>query len=98
MFSIFTTRGGKALIVRAVDIRSFEDVNGSTCTLIWEPTPGQLMDREIADTAVENLNRLKQEETEALIAAEKLRQRQAQQIDQANAVQRGRQSMRMVTK
>lgn len=87
MFSTFTTRGGKALIVRAADIRSFEDATGSTCTMIWEPTPGQLMDREVADTAVENLNRLKQEETEALLAAERLRQRPE--------VQRGRQSLRM---
>lgn len=91
MFSTFTTRGGYRLIIRAVDVRSFEDdIGGESCTLIWEPTPGQLMDRTIMGTAEENLNRLKQEEVEALIAAEKLRQR-------ADRVERGRQPMTMRT-
>lgn len=97
MFSQFTTRGGKTLIIRAVDIRVFEDDTHDTCTISWEPTPGKIMDRAIMGSAVENLERLKQEETEALIAAEKVRQRQAQGYP-TEPVQRGMQSLKMVRK
>lgn len=88
MFSTFTNYDGCTLIVRAVDIRSFEnDKDGDCCVMVWEPTRGQLMDRTIRGTAEENMARLRQEETDALIAAERIRQRPD--------VQRGRQSLRM---
>lgn len=76
MFSTFTTRGGRALIIRAIDLRMLEDA-ADGCTILWEPTPGQLMDRAIQGTAQENMDRLRAEETEMLIAAERLRARQA---------------------
>jgi len=88
MFSTFTTDNGK-LIVRAVDISTLEDTPKG-CMLIWEPTPGQLMDRTIHGTAEENMDRLRQEETDALIAAERMRQQQQRQ-----PIERGRQSLRM---
>lgn len=97
MFSQFTTRSGRTLIIRAIDIRSFEDSASDTSTIIWEPTPGQLMDRAILGTAQENLNRLKQEETEALIASEKIRQRQTQGYP-AEPIGRGKQSMQLLRK
>jgi len=91
MFSTFTTQAGYTLIIRALDIRSFENgVSADSCTMIWEPTPGQLMDRDIRGTAEDNMDRLRQEETDALIAAEKIRQQQARQ-----PIERGRQSLRM---
>ncbi len=89
MFSQFTTPTGRTLIVRAIDIRVLEDAKDGVCTLIWEPTPGQLMDRTILGTAVENLDRLKQEETDALIAAEKVRPRQSNGLP-SMPVMRGR--------
>lgn len=98
MFSHFVARGGYDLFVRAIDIRSFEDcITMGECILLWEPTTGQLMDRIILGTAEENLNRLKQEETDALIAAEKIRQRQSSGYP-PEPIQRGKQSLRMVPK
>lgn len=96
MFSVFVKLDGGNLIIRAIDLRRLEDTPDGA-QIAWDEC-GESNDCLIQGTAQENLDRLKQEETEALIAAEKLRQRQAQQIDQANAVQRGRQSMRMVNK
>ncbi len=91
MFSQFTTPTGRTLIVRAIDIRVLEDAKDGVCVLIWEPTPGQLMDRTIEGTSIENLDRLKREETDALIAAERVRQSQQR-------VERGMQSLKMVRK
>jgi hypothetical protein len=84
MFSTFTTDDGK-LIVRAVDIRSLQDTPKG-CKLTWDVGTSAI----IHGTAAENMDRLRQEETDALIAAEQLRQRQ-----QRPEVQRGRQSLRM---
>lgn len=70
MFSTFTTDNG-TLIVRAVDIRSLSDIPAG-CELTWDGGSAIIL-----GTAQENLDRLRQEETEALIAAEKIRQRQA---------------------
>jgi hypothetical protein len=77
MFSKFITRGGRALLIRSIDMRSLEDGEPGGAVLVWEPTPGQLMDRTIKGTADENMARLRQEESAMLIASEKLRQRQA---------------------
>lgn len=87
MFSTFTTDDGK-LIVRAVDIRSLRDTPKG-CQLVYGDTG---MGTIIHGTAEENMDRLRQEETDALIAAERMRQQQARQ-----PVERGRQSLRMRT-
>jgi len=90
MFSTFTTDHGD-LIVRAVDIRALVDTPKG-CRLLSETTPGQLMEHLIHGTAAENMARLRQEETDALIAAEQIRQRNQ---GAPAPVQRGRQSLRM---
>jgi len=87
MFSTFTTDNGK-LIVRAVDIKSLEDT-AKGCRLTWGDTG---MGTIIHGTAEENMDRLRQEETDALIAAERMRQQQ-----QRKPIERGRQSLRMRT-
>jgi len=85
MFSTFTTDDGK-LIVRAVDIRALQDTSKG-CRLTWGDVGSTAI---IHGTAEENMDRLRQEETDALIAAEKIRQQQARQ-----PIERGRQSLRM---
>ena len=77
MFSTFTLwLEHGSIFVRAVDIRVLRDIDDH-CILVFEVTSGQLTEVLIHGTAQENLDRLKQEETEALIAAEKVRQRQS---------------------
>lgn len=89
MFSQFTLwRTGGSLFVRAVDIRALRDLDDHS-VLVFETTPGHVSDMDVVGTAEENLNRLKQEEAEALLAAEKLRQRQANGLP-ATPVLRGR--------
>lgn len=88
MFSTFTTKSGKTLLIRAVDMRVLEDTSNG-CVLIWESTPGQLMDRNIQGTAQENLDRLKAEEMAAIAAAQR-------QQAMAERVERGRDMQRMV--
>jgi len=88
MFSTFTTDNGK-LIVRAVDIRSLQDT-AKGCRLTWGVGDELTFNEIIHGTAEENMDRLRQEETDALIAAEKIRQQQARQ-----PIERGRQSLRM---
>jgi len=95
MFSVFTKVNGSKLIIRAVDLRRLEDGLDAT-EIAWDEC-GESITSYIQGSAQENLDRLKAEETEALIAAEKLRQRQAQGLP-AEPVQRGRQTMRMVAK
>jgi hypothetical protein len=95
MFSIFTILEG-SLIIRAIDIRSLADTDHG-CRLMWEPIPGKEYAASILGTAEENLNRLKQEETDALIAAEKIRQRQSSGYP-PEPIQRGKQALRMVPK
>jgi hypothetical protein len=74
MFSTFTKLDDRALIIRAIDVRRFEDtVNGTL--LVFEECGGA-QEVLIQGTAQENMDRLKAEETELLIASEKLRQRQ----------------------
>lgn len=77
MFSTFTTNLGHTLLIRSVDMRVIEDTV-SGCVIIWEPTPGQLMDRLIQGTAQENLDRLKAEEMAAIDAAQRQQARVAQ--------------------
>jgi hypothetical protein len=88
MFSTFTTDDGK-VIVRAVDIRSLQDT-AKGCRLTWGDTSS--FSAIIHGTAEENMDRLRQEETDALIAAERMRQQQQRQ-----PIERGRQSLRMRT-
>ena len=75
MFSTFTKPDGRLLFIRAIDIRRLEDTISGTLLVFDEC--GGAQELIISGTAQENLDRLKQEETEALIAAEKLRQRQS---------------------
>lgn len=75
MFSTFTTRGGKTLIIRGQDLRSLEDTSDG-CVLVWEPSAGQLMNRAIEGTAAENLARLQAEELEAIDRVQRAQQRQ----------------------
>lgn len=96
MFSQFTLKDGRDLIIRAIDLRSLMDTIYG-CELQYEPTRGIIHDHLIAGTAQENMDRLKQEETEALIAAEKIRQRQSQGYP-PDPIGRGKQAMRMVGK
>ncbi len=94
MFSTFTTTDADHLIIRAIDIRRLEDHHPGACVLAWEEG-NSIETRLISGSAEENLNRLKQEETDALIAAEKLRQRQSSGYP-PEPIQRGKQSIRMV--
>jgi len=95
MFSVFVKLDGSHLIIRAVDLRRLEDLEHGA-EVAWDEC-GSSYARAIQGSAQENLDRLKAEETDALIAAEKIRQRQAQGLP-AEPVQRGRQTMRMVAK
>ena len=95
MFSVFVKLDGSQLIIRAIDLRRLEDSPHGT--IVGWDEGASMVERFIQGTAQENLDRLKAEETEALIAAEKLRARQAQGLP-AEPVQRGRQTMRMVAK
>jgi len=94
MFSRFETEDG-ALYVRNVDIRDIRDVRWRETTLDayethaiidWETTQGRINTAHIKGTADENMARLRQEESEALQAAERLRQN-------AMRVERGKQPM-----
>lgn len=87
MFSRFETQNG-VIYIRSIDIRFIEDGEGA-CRLMWEPVQGDPLSRTIQGTADENMARLRQEESEALQAAERLRQRQANGYP-AQPVMRGR--------
>ena len=73
MFSTFTISTG-ALIIRTQDIRRIEDVDNETVLSYW--MEGHMEHRPIIGGAEENLDRLKQIEMAAYLAAQQAQARQ----------------------
>lgn len=73
MFCRFTTREGKALIIRTEDVRALLDCNDG-CNLTWL-VGDEARFMTVQGTADENLARLKAEELAAIAEMQKLQPR-----------------------
>lgn len=93
MFSQFILLEGGSLFIRSADLRTLKDVDDHAY-IEWASNDTHANGAHVTGTAEENLNRLKQEETDALIAAEKLRQRQSSGYP-PEPIQRGMQSLKV---
>lgn len=85
MWSTFTLKTGDAatdvitprhLVIRSADMRKLKDTGDGVCKIWWqeEGYDGWAVE-EVMGTALENLERLRQEELAMVAAAERLRER-----------------------